>query len=222
MSKQTKTLRELIYNKIIEGITCGKISPGEKLNERKIAKEFHVSRTPVREAFAQLEKAGAIVSHSNAGAVVRRLTIEQIEEILDIISVLEGYAIEIAVAKGIGEGDLKQMEKLEKEMEADEERKDYFKFEETNRKFHDFIVQKAGNETLENIVGDLTRKVYVGGLTLPFSIHEYSKEHKKIIKAILERRPREASQAMRLHTQNVKKKKVEMLWKLRGNRYLNF
>jgi len=206
---------------IIEELSSGKITAGEKLNERQIAKEFHVSRTPVREAFAQLEKAGIIEVNSKLGAVVKKLTIEQFDEILEIISVLEGYAIEIAVSKGFKAKDLAYIKQLEKKMEVNVEEKDYFKYTTTNRKFHEFIFKKAGNSTLANILKELMRKVYIGGLTLPFHINEFPLEHSKIIEAISKRLPKKAGIMMRKHNQNIKKCKAETLKKIKKIPFCN-
>jgi DNA-binding GntR family transcriptional regulator len=205
MEKKTKPLREVVYNKIVDQISDGEISPGETLNERDLAERFNVSRTPVREAFLQLEKVGMIVRNANSGAVVKKITTEQTEEILNIISVLEGYAAETAVVRGIEGKDLKRIKEIGKKMESHTKNKDFFKFAETNRTFHEFVVKKAGNNTLEGILKELNTRVYTGGLTVPFYIDQYWAKHKLILEAIENRLPARAGAEMREHNQDIKK-----------------
>lgn len=205
MFMKLKPLREIIYNKIINDLGSGKIAPGEKLTEGQLAKLFKVSRTPVREALLQLEKKGLIVLHSNSGAVVKKITREEIEEIFDIISVLEGYAVETVVARGIEEGDLSYLKGLFKEMENIQETKNYFQYAEKDEKFHAFFVKNLKNSLLSEIIKDLRNRAFMSGLTIPFYINQYLSRHKEIIEAISKRDPDKAGTAMREHLQEIKK-----------------
>ncbi len=202
---KSKPLREIIYNQIIDGINSGQIAPGEKLVEGHLAKLFNVSRTPVREALLQLEKKGVVALRSNSGAVVKKITAEQIEEIFNIISVLEGYAVETVVAKGVGAKDLSYLKKLRKEMESLAATKNYFRYIEKDAEFHAFFIKKAENSVLSEIVKDLRSKVYTGGLTTPFHIDQYLSRHKSIIQAISKGDPDKAGTAMREHFKEIKK-----------------
>jgi DNA-binding GntR family transcriptional regulator len=216
MGQNSKPLRENIYNKIIDNIVSGKISPGEKLTEGQLAKQFRVSRTPVREALLQLEKKGVIVHNRNVGAVVKKITVEQVEDIFNIISVLEGYAVETVVSERIGEGDLSHIYTLRKEMEHLAEIKNYFQYAEKDAEFHRFFVKKAKNIDLSDIVKDLRSRVYTVGLTLPFHIDKYLSKHKEIIDAISAGDPYEAGKLMKEHIQEIKVFLIEILKQLKG------
>lgn len=215
MEKKTKPLREIVYNEIVDQITNGEINPGEKLNERDLAKQFNVSRTPIREAFLQLEKVGMIVLNTNSGAVVKKVTVKQTEEILNIISILEGYAAETAVSKGIEGKDLELLKEIGKKMESYVRNKNYFKFAHINRDFHEFIVKKAGNNTLEDILKDLNAQIYTGGLTVPLYIEQYWKKHKVIIEAIEEHNAKKAGVEMREHNQDIRRFLVSAIRRLK-------
>ncbi len=217
--KENKSLRENIYNKILEKITNGEISPGEKLNERQIAKEFSVSRTPVREAFAQLEKMGIVVSNLRTGTVVKKTTVEQFEEISEIVSVLEAYAIEIAVEKGVKKKDLAYIKRLHQEMKKSVEEKNYLQYTKTNITFHEFLVKISGNKALAEALKDLIRRVYIGGLSLPFYVDKYISQHTEIIHAISSKLPLRAGAMMRAHDEYVKKFKAEALRNLKKNHH---
>ncbi len=75
------------------------MSPGEKLSEVDLTKKMNVSRTPIREAFRQLQMEGYITVLPNKGAYVSKLPPEKIEEIYDIVCLLEGFAAALAAPK---------------------------------------------------------------------------------------------------------------------------
>jgi len=204
MRRNSKPLREIVYNKVIEYINSGKITPGEKLTEAQLAREFHVSRTPVREALIQLEKKGVIAFKTNVGAVVKKITLRQIQDIFNIISVLEGYAVEIIATRNIGKDDVVYLKRLHREMKYLAETKNYFRYAEKDAEFHGFFVQKAGNDALYEVVQDLRSKVYTVGLTLPFYIDKYLAKHEKIINAISKGKSNEAGKLMKEHVQEIK------------------
>jgi len=204
MRRNSKPLREIVYNKVIEYINSGKITPGEKLTEAQLAREFHVSRTPVREALIQLEKKGVITVKTNFGAVVKKITLRQTQNIFNIISVLEGYAVEIIAARNIGKDDIVYLKRLHREMKYLAETKNYFRYAEKDAEFHRFFVQKAENDALYEVVKDLRSRVYTVGLTLPFYIDKYLSKHEKIINAISIGKSNEAGKLMKEHIQEIK------------------
>lgn len=77
------------------------LSPGSKLREQDVAVEFGVSRARVREALAVLEQRGLIERIPNRGAVVTRLTAQQVFDLYDCREVLEGLAVRLATQKAI-------------------------------------------------------------------------------------------------------------------------
>jgi DNA-binding GntR family transcriptional regulator len=203
MGTNTK-LRKTIYEKLILDMNNGNIVPGQKLNERELAKKFHASRTPVREALAALEKDGAVDIIHNKGAVVRRVTVKESEEIFDLISLLEVYAIEIAIARGITEKDRIYIKNLEKQMDLAVKDRDYFKFPQINEKFHGFFVNKTGNKTLQKILKQLNALSYSGALSVPKHIEDYMAKHRMIIDALFKGQSNKAVAAMKQHNQDRK------------------
>jgi DNA-binding GntR family transcriptional regulator len=206
-----RPMREIIYNKIIQDLGQGRIAPGEKLAEEQLAAFFNVSRTPVREALLQLEKKGLIILHANSGAVVKKITGAQIEEIFDILSVLEAYGVETVASRGIGKEDLSYLKKVLQEMENTRKTKNYFRYAEEDAKFHTFFIHKLGNSHLSEIIEDLRNRMYMSGLTTPLHIHQYLSKHKAIILALSRKSPSQAGAAMREHFQEIKKFLIETL-----------
>jgi DNA-binding GntR family transcriptional regulator len=82
------TLREAIVGNLL--------SPGSRLLEIQLAKQLGVSRTPVREAFAQLEREGLVTIIARVGVFVREITVRDVDEIYTVRAALEGLAVELA------------------------------------------------------------------------------------------------------------------------------
>jgi DNA-binding GntR family transcriptional regulator len=74
------TLRERIVEFIKDAILSGKLAPGERVPEQEIAESFGISRTPIREAFRQLESEGFITVVPRKGAVVSAITAKDVAD----------------------------------------------------------------------------------------------------------------------------------------------
>ena len=82
------TLREAIVGNLL--------APGSRLLEIQLAKQLGVSRTPVREAFAQLEREGLVTIVPRVGVFVREVTVRDVDEIYTVRAALEGVAVALA------------------------------------------------------------------------------------------------------------------------------
>jgi DNA-binding GntR family transcriptional regulator len=82
------TLREAIVDNVL--------APGSRLREVQLAAQLGVSRTPVREAFAQLEREGLVTIAPRVGAFVREVTLRDVDEIYSVRAALEGMAVQLA------------------------------------------------------------------------------------------------------------------------------
>lgn len=89
----------LVADTIRLAILRGQLLPGQVLRQEELAKQFGLSRVPVREALRQLEAEGLIVSYPHRGAVVTSLTAEEIEEVYTIRRSLETTALRLAVPR---------------------------------------------------------------------------------------------------------------------------
>jgi DNA-binding GntR family transcriptional regulator len=88
-----RTVGEMAYEMIREGILTGVFRPGERLRQDQLAEAIGVSRIPVRSALQKLESQGLITFQPNHGAVVNSLTIDEVREIYEIRAVLEVHAL---------------------------------------------------------------------------------------------------------------------------------
>ena len=96
----TSSLSETIYQHIVDMILSLQIKPGEKISEAKIAKEFNVSRTPIREALKKLAHDGIINIYPNRFARVASYTPDYIKQIGIVRLSLETMAVKLAIHNG--------------------------------------------------------------------------------------------------------------------------
>lgn len=93
------TVRERIYKTIKDDIYYGNLSPGERLVESTLIDRFKSSRSPIREALRQMESEGLITCEKNKGFSVCKLSIQEINEIYDLLWLLESYAARMSAEK---------------------------------------------------------------------------------------------------------------------------
>ena len=104
-------LRDVVFNTLRQAILKGEMEPGERLMEIQLAQKLGVSRTPVREAFRQLELEGLIQIIPNKGAYVTGIKVKDIQDIYMIRSKLEGLCARWA-CENITKEQLEEMEEV--------------------------------------------------------------------------------------------------------------
>ncbi|WP_430334395.1 GntR family transcriptional regulator [Rhodococcus sp. ACT016] len=99
MSTTPQAPGQVAYSQIRQAIVEGRYRPGQRLIEQRIAEEFSLSRTPVREALRRLEAEGLVLSEPNRGAVVRTLSMADVSDLYGLRARLEAYAAELAAER---------------------------------------------------------------------------------------------------------------------------
>jgi DNA-binding GntR family transcriptional regulator len=112
-----QTVGDMTYEVIRESILKGVFEPGERLRQDQLANMIGVSRIPVRSALLQLESEGLITFHPYRGAVVNKLTVDDMREIYEIRVVLETHALRKAIGAMTPER-LEHLEQLARELNA--------------------------------------------------------------------------------------------------------
>ncbi|MBI5561897.1 MAG: GntR family transcriptional regulator [Deltaproteobacteria bacterium] len=179
------TLRERIVDFIKDSVINGRLKPGERVPEQEIAENFGISRTPIREAFRQLESEGFITVTPRKGAVVSPITDKDVSEFYEIKSLLEGYAARTACPK-LAPKDLKRLEGLNVQMERAAERHDVKAFFNLDAQFHDTFLEACGNEKLRNLIYHLVQqfeRFRITALALPGRMKNSAAQHAEIIEA---------------------------------------
>ena len=206
-------LRQMIYSHLLEDILTGRINSGEKLSEADLAKRFHVSRTPIREALLQLEKEEFVVHTKHVGAVVRKVSARQVEETYEVVALLESHATGIAVAR-MTDRDVSVLTKLQTSMRECLKSSKFSSYVKLNAEFHDFFAKKCGNEKLRETVLDLRKSIYrvvAEGQTLPRHAAEYLDSHERILETVTRNNPSEAAQLMKSHVLDSKAYILELM-----------
>jgi DNA-binding GntR family transcriptional regulator len=110
------TAQELVLHTLREAILDGVLPPGTRLRQEDLATVFETSRIPVREALRVLEYEGLVDSEPHRGFTVTSLDADQIEEIYELRTVLEGHAVRLAIPL-LTDADLAELGRLYDEME---------------------------------------------------------------------------------------------------------
>lgn len=195
------SLTDEIADIVRERILKGEYRIGEKIKENQIATELKVSRTPIREAFKQLENEGLIDYIPNRGCFAKGFTRQDIEDIYAVRKALEVLAVEWAVNR-IDDEQLAELQRQSDLMEFYTTRKDSKRVLEINADFHDIIYNAAGSRFMAQWLRsykeyiEQTRKVLYyeqDCLTDIFS------EHRMILEAIKRRDSAGAKAAMARH-----------------------
>lgn len=177
-----------IYKELRQKIVDRSISPGTKLSENFLSKEWNVSRTPIREVLRRLESEGLVTSYPYKGAVVNTITIEDIEQLYTIRISLEGLAGRLATPVISGDPQkLKALEKLCRDMETLFRKGDIEAYVTKNNEFHSLIWHVCGNKWLIKILENLSSQVnrfIVKALRVPHRIEKSVIEHWKIFEAL--------------------------------------
>ena len=210
--KNTKCLQ--IKQHLIQGIRLHHFK-GALPSENQLAKRFTVSRMTARRALTELENEGYVECEQNKGCSVKKISRDKIEEILDLVSLLEGHAAELLASRRVEKKDISYLKSLQAEMEGYAKKNDYFLYIRKNREFHDFFPKKCGNQTLYETVSNLRDRVHIRtrylGIAVSRHFDIYWKDHRKMIEAISEQNPSKARKATVHHIQRSKRFLLEAL-----------
>jgi DNA-binding GntR family transcriptional regulator len=197
--------KEQAYELIKKAIFECKFLPGQVLNEIELAEWLGISRTPLREALAALEKDGFVNIIPNRGPFVCDITPTEVEEILDVREVLEVFAIKLATPY-IPEEEIDEVCKMTEEYLQRKEI-DPTKMLEIDMAVHQLFLDYCGNETLKNLlryISDNIKRMRIRSLHISERLEQSTIEHQQILKAVKARDVALAEQLMRQHIQNTK------------------
>ena len=186
--KRHQTLREQIVSSLRDSIIKGELNPGQKPTEPELAEKLGISRTPIREAFRQLESEGFLTVIPRRGAVVSRITKKEIGDFYDLKSLLEGYSARIAAEK-ITEKGIEKLRKINEQLVVLAEKDDVDAFFSKNDEFHNTFISYCGNEKLLEFHKHLVQRFMrfrLGALSVPGRLQLSVKQHRNIIKALAE------------------------------------
>lgn len=193
LDEVAQALRERIY--------AGIYAPGATLRQERIAAEFGISRTPLREAFRVLERDGLVVNKPGSGVRVATA---------DLPKLLDGYAVREAMdgvaarhaAERATPAEIEQLAKLLDRQKMLIEDWNPSAYSQSNVDFHLAIIGAARNASLASLVPllHLTSQVFAPAFALSSERAGAAvAEHNDILDAIRKRRPDEAERVARAH-----------------------
>lgn len=205
-----------MYEALREDILNNKYRPGQRLSEEHIARQYEVSRTPVREALKRLHAEGLVEITPHRGAVVRDPSGEELAELCTVRDVLEGLAGRLA-ARSISKVELYTLEQLLADMRraVDESRID--ELVELNNQFHETIWIATRNRFLAQQLRQLRQiisRMQASTLTFPGRKEEAHQEHEALYRAIAAGDPDEAERLAQEHFRHAEAIRM-LLWRKR-------
>jgi len=153
------SLREQVYQYIREEITSGKRLPGSCINLKEISRGLGISTTPLRDAIIRLECEGFVTILPRRGVLVNKLTLKDIQDLIEICGVIEASVI-IAVFDKIDASHVKEMKRLNTEMRSAIHQEDFDRYYELNIDFHDVFLDLSENEALHHIIMPIKQRLY--------------------------------------------------------------
>ena len=193
--------------RILEDIIQGRLRPGSVIQLAGLAEKYGVSRTPVREALALLERQGLVQAIAYKGYLIRSIEPGDVRDVFFMRRLLEGSAAELA-CKRIEDSTLRRLRELQPPG-GDEMT---LQHDEYSREFHRTITEATGSPRLikafESTYNDVRRLQYagIGASRRPDLIHN---EHAAILESLEARDPKKARRLMEEHIDLMRTRALE-------------
>lgn len=199
------------YQQLVLGFQQSTIKPGDYLREQALAKEFCVSRTPVREALRKLEVEGLVESEPRLGMRVRTLVYAEVIELYEVREVHERAVARLAALKAT-EIELEELVVLQEELE--DAKNDPAVMAPLNLLFHVALLRMAKNRFLTRAVESMQRTLLLLGpstLADPKRAAIAIEEHRQLIKALQNRDADKAECIISEHLRNAQRSRIRQI-----------
>ncbi len=191
-----------VAEEVLRRVRDGELAPGQRLIEGELVAEFGAGRSTVREALSRLAAEGHLVLERNRGAVVRRMTPDDVRELYQLREILEGAAAGLA-ARHIGEpGHRARMEAALAENRRLVDALDLPGYIAHNEEFHALVVDLARSSLLAEMVGQLRTRAFrlqFRRLATAEGAVASAAQHEAVGKAVLAGDAETAERTMREH-----------------------
>lgn len=201
-----ETAVDMLVRRLSAGIVEGALGPGVRLDEQSLAERFQVSRTPVREALAQLAAQGLVERRPHRGVVVAGMSIERLLHLFELMTELEGVCARLAALR-MTDAERAALAAGHLAARALAQAEDVERYADANRQFHTAIYDGAHNPALVETTRDVRNRL-APFRRAQFQMHGRPSaswtEHDAVVQAILTREGDASCAAMRAHILNVK------------------
>ncbi len=201
MDEQFLPLRDVVFNTLRDEILYGKLKPGERLMEIAISERLGVSRTPVREAIRRLEQEGLVDMFPRRGAQVSGVTEKRLADALEARKTLETFTVNAACSR-ITKKQLEKLREANLAFEKAAKQEDAAKTAEADERFHNIIIEAAGNEMIADTLNNLKEQLFRYRYEYLKDVNEFShlvEEHRMLIGAIEAGKSDVAVEIIKLH-----------------------
>ena len=195
------SLHEEVATRLRNMIFDRKLAPGQWIDELALAKEWQISRTPLREALKVLAVEGLVTPVPRQGCKVTEMSEDEADELLPVMALLEGRCAFEAVRKA-SDADIRALKALHDKLERHAAAHNVDGYYQANHEFHSRIQALAANRWLDRATGDLRRFVRLlrgRQLNWPGRIDASINEHRVLIDAIVQRDAARAERVMHDH-----------------------
>jgi len=204
MSEDGHSLSAHVFHTLREEILSGKYQKHEELKEKTIGEELGVSRTPVREALRQLELEGLVTIIPNRGAFVIGISKDDIQDIYEIRSLLEGLCAKWAVSS-ISDKQIQELEENNYLTDFHIQKEHYEQIVELDNRFHEILYEASDSKVLNHVLSDFhhyVERIRKVSLAVPKRASESNEEHRKIVEALKEHDKKKAEILANTHIMN--------------------
>lgn len=210
-------------------ILRGEARAGERLTELGYAARLNVSRTPLRLAFAELEKEGLLERFPSGGYRVRTFSIQHIADAVDVRGILEGMAARLIAEAGMSDTVRdtltavveKGRQLVDDATQADTQLIDAEAWRRLNHEFHHVLATACNNTALFSALEHNNKLPFVGpgALTLPSIptqletsfVARAQTDHEDVLHALLHREASRAEALMREHAHRSRENKRKLI-----------
>ena len=170
-------LRQRIFNH--------ELTPGDWIDEQKLAEEYGISRTPLREALKVLAAEGLVDLKPRRGCYVTEISHQDIDDIFPLMAMLEGRCAFIAAQLATA-GDIRGLKAIHEKLESAAKDSRIDAFFEANQEFHRRIQELTNNRWLLSVIQDLRKVLKLSrlhSLSLEGRLQQSLEEHRIIMAA---------------------------------------
>jgi len=197
-----RALYEDVAERLRAQIFARQLEPGSWIDEMKLAAEYGISRTPLREALKVLAAEGLVTMKPRRGAYVAEMSRDDVTQIYHLLALLESDAAS-DVARRASDAQLIHLQQLHERLEKQVRQRDAFF--RTNEAFHLALLDIAGNRWRTQIVTDLRKVMKLNrhhSLFKQGRLSDSLAEHRVLMAALTAREPAKAARLMREHFTN--------------------
>jgi DNA-binding GntR family transcriptional regulator len=195
------SLHEEVASRLRHMIFERQLAPGQWIDELALARDWQISRTPLREALKVLAAEGLVVPVPRQGSKVAEMSEDDADELLPVMALLEGRCAFEAVRKA-SDADIRTLQALHEQLERHAAAHNVDGYYRANHEFHSTIQALAANRWLDRATGDLRRFVRLlrgRQLNWPGRIDASINEHRVLLDAIVQRDAARAERVMHDH-----------------------